>query len=258
MLSNIVAFLLGCNQYSLTCNCMNSAYNQCNLTCNCMNFLLQHVVFGLILHFIVCTTSVINEYDINPSKFKCQEHSSVCGVNKWSSGNPAVALTHIFCGNIYNGKAYGFHSLPKSGNLWVKAEGRVKKKPIQCYSKEKVFNAVTNEWIYRDVPPSGHFCFFPSSWTINQTVANIRSVYFYCKDKIDSKGRICGRNYQGKGFDIIIFLKGRTIASSFATLKNEYTKCRVNCDLRGLSFKDEKKEDLQGFHDFLAAIMNWN
>lgn len=202
----------------------------------------------LLMWSIVMVMSAEGAYYVDPSSFRCQKYSSVDGTSTWSTGYPSVAMTHIFCGQIKNKVAEGFHAYPESKrNAWT-AVGRfdasTRSKLIPCYFEESVFDANANKWISRRVPPSGHFCFFPVSWSIEQIVTNLQAIFSHCKTKITSKNRICGRNYQNMGFDVIIFLSKnkarRKIVSSFATLPHEYM-CNTDCDLRTLFWENEQQ-----------------
>lgn len=155
----------------------------------------------------------------------------------WSTGTPPVALTHIFCGQIKdNGKtAEGFHSRPnnkdptsaKATNYQSIING------LRCYRDEAVFDAKNVNWVPRTPPSSKHFCFFPEAWSITVTVQNIQRIYKYCIRAI-SNNQICGRNYMGQGFDVIVFLQsGNRVVTSFATPSQE-VPCGVQCDLRNL------------------------
>ena len=47
--------------------------------------------------------------DVNPNQFTCTTESPV-QAPQFSNTNPWVALTHIFCGQVKDGVADGFHS----------------------------------------------------------------------------------------------------------------------------------------------------
>ena len=52
---------------------------------------------------------------MNPANFQCTGNSPV-GPPVWSTGNPPVEMRHIFCGEIVNFEAQGFHSLSAATN----------------------------------------------------------------------------------------------------------------------------------------------
>ena len=169
---------------------------------------------------------------------------------KWSTGQPSVALTHIFCGQINGDVAEGFHSRPGNRNpSCAKAYNYQKYRDdqdgLRCYVNERVYDAKRSLWIDRPVPSTGYFCFFPQAWTIADTVRNIQNIYAHCeaKDRIKNN-RICGRNYMGQGFDVIVFLQKvglhNRVVSSFATPPNK-VNCNVKCPLNKMGGRKTEK-----------------
>lgn len=166
-----------------------------------------------------------------------------------------MALTHIFCGQIKDqGKtAEGFHSRPRNRNPTCARASRFQAKinGLRCYYSEAVYDAKNIKWVPRTV--TSHYCFFPESWrSIAETVARIRAVYSYCKNKI-SNNQICGRNYENAGFDIIIYLRnGKEVVSSFATPSQE-VRCNVNCDLKNHTFNKFSGETVSRLLEIIAG-----
>ena len=179
---------------------------------------------------------------------------------KWSTGQPSVALTHIFCGQINGDNAEGFHSRPgnrdPSSAKAYDYQFRGEQDPLRCYGHERVYDAKRSQWIERTVPNIGHFCFFPQAWTIADTVQNIQNIYAHCEDSIDNN-RICGRNYMGQGFDVIVFLQEvglhhqHRVVSSFATPHDD-VNCNVNCRLNNM---DGGKTEKMEFVRFLLSML---
>lgn len=174
----------------------------------------------------------------------------------WSTGTPpAVALTHIFCGEIKDqGKTVeGFHSRPHNRNpTCAKASGLEENiSGLRCFSNVAVRDAKNNKWMPRTVKTK-HYCFFPESWSIADTIARIRAVYSECKNKI-WKNRICGRNYENASFDMIIYLgNGKEVVSSFATPSQE-VRCNVNCDLKNYTFNKFIGETVSRLLEIIAG-----
>lgn len=148
-----------------------------------------------------------------------------------------MALTHTFCGIVRNGLPSGFHARPSNKDPpSAEAESLVLSDPIRCFNKESVLG------IQRKAPDSGHFCFFPDNWSKTKIVDVTKSIYKYCKqrDRVDvGRNTICGRNYKGKGFDIIIGFnkigkKGAQITSAYATLRKEYS-CNKDCEIQNIN-----------------------
>ena len=181
-----------------------------------------------------------HQLEEDPKTFACKENSPV-STPVWSPSKvyPSVALTHIFCGQITSsGKAEGFHSRP--GGKDPESARTVKHSAhiagLDCYEGEDVYNANTKKWVSKKA--QDRFCFFPADWSIADTVKNIQTVFNRCSNKI-SDDRICGRNYNNKHFDIIIYVTRNDIGthpgkyrvvSSFATSNNK-VKCKVTCNL---------------------------
>ena len=172
---------------------------------------------------------------IDPAKFACDKWSPV-STPYWSSGRyPSVALTHIFCGQIKSSdESEGFHSRPNGKDPTcaraVTYDSHIA--GLDCYKGEDVYDAKNYEWVSRK--PQDRFCFFPEKWSIEDTVGKIQDVFDDCTNSI-SNNMICGRNYNGEGFDIIIFLSSigggqYKVVSSFATPNNK-VYCKVNCTL---------------------------
>ena len=199
---------------------------------------------SLLLHLVACCVAVA----MDPQNFTCEKRSPL-NDSIWSTGNPPVPLTHIFCGQIKNGhRPSGFHARPGGQDpVSAKAIGLKYTLPngVKCYSKEQVYNARNDSWIDRKIPPSGHFCFFPEAWNTSDIVRNLQNIYAHCRDRLNAvrthSAQICGRNYRNQQFDVIIFLipNGKwtaqriQIATAYSTLPNEIT-CKNSCSLINL------------------------
>ena len=166
---------------------------------------------------------------MNPNRFTCSKWSPV-DPPVWSTGQPSVALTHIFCGQINDdGEAEGFHSRPRGKNpksaTVLKGVNQHNNNPLLCYKEEKVRNARKDVWVER----TGHqlYCFFPKKWTIKKTVEILQGIYNECKNKITSKAEMCKSNYNQESFDVIIFFnrERNEIVSAFATPLGKNSAC---------------------------------
>ena len=193
------------------------------------------MVFGFTL---VANAAAQTNHYVDPATFQCYKYSPVDSNVYWSNTLPNVALTHIFCGQIDDGEAEGFHSRP--GNKDPKSAGAEDlnysiNNDVHCFEKEWVLDYQKDKKVYRKVPASGYFCFFPEGWNIATTVTNIQAATIFCQNAGEVDGtQICGRNYKNLGFDVIIFIKdANTVVTSFATAKNKVT-CKVQCDLTNM------------------------
>lgn len=108
---------------------------------------------------------------------------------------------------------------------------------LMCQQSTKLSSATSRRKYLMPTLTSGYIVMSHQVDTSAQVFTDIQNVYSRCQNKIDTRGRICGRNYQNMGFDVIIFLgkngPGHKVVSTFATLPREY-RCNVECDLRTL------------------------
>ena len=198
----------------------------------------------------VLDTSQLRAQDVSPKRFACKLDSPV-SKPVFSRTTPRVALTHIFCGQINRrGEAEGFHSRP--GNRSPKCakisrsathnDGKQKhrKENPYCMNKLAIFDKRIGRWINRK-SMAGGYSFFPTKWTVKNTVDEIIKMYDYCKQE----GRIEGTtstlyisNYKyrnWKPFDVTIFLNGeKDIVSAFPTgcptrQHNKNLKLNMSC-----------------------------
>ena len=173
---------------------------------------------------------------VDPAYFQCAKNSPI-GQPIWSNTQPSVALTHIFCGQISRGKAEGYHSRPGNRDpVCARANNKVQygTYPLNCYKKIEVrqyFNGFRDKWIRRD---PGTYCFFPSTWSICNTVTVLRKIYNGCQraGSRDSD-KICVQNYNKEGFGIVIFIKidengNEGIGSAFPVTKSMYKSMPCN------------------------------
>ena len=151
---------------------------------------------------------------VNPAQFECDK-SSPTAAAVWSTTQPPVALTHIFCGQINEkGKAEGFHSRTNNKDpVCARANNKILVDttfPLSCYGKLEVrqlLNGFSN-WIAWN---PGTYCFFPLGWDIVETVNVFVGIYNQCQNKRDSD-KICYTNYshpdKSGTFVIVIFITG--------------------------------------------------
>lgn len=188
--------------------------------------------------FLLCLISCSFSAPVNPAAFTCTKWSPI-SEPEWSTGTPSVALTHIFCGEIKKTGTLtsvdGFHARPGNKNP---ASARARdfafdKNSLRCFRNEDVYDAKDSEWRSRIVPATGHFCFFPQTWSKSDIVTNIQRVYDHCQAYNKNK-QICGRNYAGMGFDVILFMSDtnpQRVVTSFATLQTNQGQYEYPCNL---------------------------
>ena len=120
-------------------------------------------------------------------------------------------MTHIFCGQISKGKAEGYHSRPNNRDpVSARANNKIQHGtyPLTCYKKIEVrqyHKGLRDKWIARD---PGTYCFFPSQWSISDTVEVLTNIYNRCQGtQIRDSDKICYKNYKGQNFGIVLFIK---------------------------------------------------
>ena len=118
--------------------------------------------------------------DVNPNQFMCTAQSPV-QAPQFSDTTPRVALTHIFCGQVKDGVAEGFHSrvlINKVGTSCAKPTG-----DLQCANYRlvedckcsfssggvEVYDSNTGAYI-KKISNGGPYDFFPDSWNAEKIV----------------------------------------------------------------------------------------
>ena len=177
---------------------------------------------------------------MDPAKFACTERSPT-ERNEFSTGTPAVDLTHIFCGNIggYEG-AKGFHARPGNADppCAVAEDFACTEGHLDCFGKMRVYNAKEKKWVARMPTGGKNFCFFPTAWTKIELVVNLQSLYHHCKgyETGENGNLVCGRNFKGLNFDVVLFLRSYqgkvAIATGFPVVSGQYRFCEKYCDAR--------------------------
>lgn len=177
---------------------------------------------------------------VDPDKFACTEKSPI-QPSQYSVGTPVVDLTHIFCGNIggYEG-AKGFHARP--GNVdpacAVAEDLAGTEGPLDCFGKMRIYDATPKKekWVVRTPTGGKNFCFFPTSWSKKELVNNLQALYHACRgyETGENGNLICGKNFKGLGFDVVLFLKPyqskTAIATGFPVVRGQYRFCEKYCD----------------------------
>ena len=125
---------------------------------------------------------------VDPKTFKCAAGSPLTNDPEYSNTNPPVALTHIFCGQIKNGEAEGFHSraLVNKNNDPVCARligdwycpGNLELRPEHCKCSFSSPGAEVLSNINANPPRytakisygGGPYNFFPDSWDAEKIV----------------------------------------------------------------------------------------
>lgn len=176
--------------------------------------------------------------NVDPAKFACSTDSP-SERSEFSIGTPPVDLTHIFCGNIggYDG-AMGFHARPGNNDppCAVAEDFACTEGPLDCFGKMKIYDSKNKQWVVRTATGGKNFCFFPTSWSKKELVNNLQALYLNCKgyETGDNNNLICGKNFKGLGFDVVLFLKTLqrkpAIATGFPVVRGQYRFCDKYCD----------------------------
>ena len=170
--------------------------------------------------------------DVNPNQFTCTAQSPV-QAPQFSDTTPRVALTHIFCGQVKNGVAEGFHSrvlVNEAGTPCAKPTG-----DLQCANYEEmedckcsfssegveVYDSNTGAYIKKTSNGGGPYDFFPDSWDAEQIVNvalearqnGIKKKNDYCLKNVNIEG--C----DGPKINVQIYTDGTNIVSAFPVKK---------------------------------------
>ena len=173
---------------------------------------------------------------VNPSQFRCTTQSPV-QAPQFSNTNPQVALTHIFCGQVKNGKAEGFHSralVNTVGTACAKPTGK-----LQCANFEPMENcrcSFTSEGIsvYDSYKYTGRYIektsnagnlnyFFPDNWDAEEIV-NVALNVYRNSNSIKRGNDRCLKNItikgcEGPNINVQIYTDGTNIVSAFPVKK---------------------------------------
>ena len=170
--------------------------------------------------------------DVNPNQFTCTAESPV-QAPQFSNTNPRVALTHIFCGQIKNGDAQGFHSrilVNEVGHPCAIPRGDLKcanfaeMEDCKCsFSSNQiwVYDSNTGAYIKKTSNGGGPYNFFPDSWDAEKIVnvaldvrqKGIRKGNDYCLKNVKIEG--C----DGPKINVQIYTDGTNIVSAFPVKK---------------------------------------
>ena len=166
---------------------------------------------------------------VDPKNFKCDKNSPT-GDDIFSDGNPPVNMVHIFCGQIINGKATGFHSHPGGTNPeCAKAEDQDKAplndKDYEAYNNITVWNEKQNEWVKKGPRPT---TFWPTSMSVPDVVTTIQNLYNSCKPSQRKRNIVCIDDFQlssaSEKFDIVMALKKKKIVSAYPMKRGHCNK----------------------------------
>ena len=191
---------------------------------------------------------VANSQQDIPENFQCALNSPTSNNPVFSNTVPPVALTHIFCGEIKNGKAQGFHARSIVRNIQPKLQCAratgvtVNDDYAEHYMFQstgiEVYNVATGEYIKKKTNQNKPDNFFPDAWT-PQVIVDIvvKVIYKKClKSPEPGKmpGQYCIKNYDNIPADdhyplerisIMIFTDSNRIITAFPLKNNKYCKC---------------------------------
>ena len=181
--------------------------------------------------------------EVDPKFFECKPWSPIREA-EFAMGNPPVSLTHIFCGNIWQTRASGFHGRPggRDPPTAIPENQIAIPGPIDCFNDVKIYNDRTGTWKKKN--SKYKFCFFPTSWSMEKTVDVVRAIFHHCKHHLPAggTGRICGINYKREGFDVLMHYKHASeqdktlvVTTAWPQQTGEYTPADCTaCDISHL------------------------
>ena len=165
---------------------------------------------------ILTFTSLVLVLVTEADHFPCDEYSPVKGLIP-SGGSPKINLVHIFCGEIVDGKASGFHSRPR-GIDPVCAR-------LDYYGAIVfVWDANRRLWVKKE----GVNTFWPNDITEADIVGAIQDMYEICRPKPQSK--ICITNHPFYSFDVVMVLENGLVQSAFPAINRHYCRSLELCD----------------------------
>ena len=171
---------------------------------------------------------------VNPSQFRCTTQSPV-QAPQFSNTNPQVALTHIFCGQVKNGKAEGFHSralVNKVGQACAKPTGTLQcanfgpMEECRCSFTSvgiSVYDNNSERYIKKTSNAYSLNYFFPDNWYAEEIVKVALNVYRNSKS-IKKGNDYCLKNIKikdcnGPNINVQIYTDGTNIVSAFPVKK---------------------------------------
>ena len=185
---------------------------------------------------------------VDPENFKC-EGKSPTGGDVFCDDSPQVNMVHIFCGQIKDGKATGFHCHPEGKDPdCADADDLVKPasndKDYAAYNTIHVLNGI--EWEKKGPRPT---TFWPTSLRIPDVVTIIQSLYNSCKPA--KKSQVCIKEYHlpsaSETFDVLITLKKKKILSAYPVAIGYCKRLKPStaeiCEYESKKEKKEKKEN---------------
>ena len=203
------------------------------------------VLLFVLLEVLSVATARVHDTIVKPVilkdwiHFTCNKKSPV-SEPVFSNTKPQVALTHIFCGQINekdNQKiAEGFHSRP--GNIdptCAKIEIPTYMDLTSYWTKPYCVKGVTIYGIQRPTKRGRKYCFFPTKWSLKETVEEIIKMYQRCKGTVAKGNKLCIRNYYEFGnendqFDVVISLDNSgNVVSAYPTGLSREKSVKWSC-----------------------------
>ena len=160
---------------------------------------------------IILSVATAAAAGVDPKNFQCTSNSPT-STPMFSNTNPPVALTHIFCGEIKDGEAQGFHSrylanrntgpnevnnpqcARATGSLYqyydmelgsdedMNTQLTFKSEGIEVYDRKTYIKKGTNKGNLNK--------FFPDAWKPQYVVDVIATTYRACMDKVNDKDKV--------------------------------------------------------------------
>ena len=156
---------------------------------------------------------------MEPESYLCTENSPINP--QWTSTNPSVFWTHIFCGEIStnDGSAHGFHSETPTSNYQtcVEADDCTYNNAGNGYcgsGQVKIFDENDQDFI----PKTDISTLFNINRDVNTMINTLVDIYYYCSPP-SSYSTLCARgcNYLGNTvqFDILMVLSEEGIKTAY-------------------------------------------
>ena len=184
----------------------------------------------------------------DPKLFECNQASPTSKLPVFSTTTPHVALTHIFCGEIKEGKAEGFHSrylvdINSKRQHCARTIGSITCNRTTCpkcpFSAEGIeLLHVTNKGKYksRKANENRPQTFFPDDWDPPFIVKLAQDIYDHCmSNSMLENGKACLKDYKipdsdncpKKTTNIKIHINKQKITSAYPS--DKLYDCDRNC-----------------------------
>ena len=182
---------------------------------------------------------------VDPKKFQCTKESPLDG-DVFSDGDPPVNMVHIFCGQIIETKAEGFHSHPGGKDPDCAEAMSQAKKPAndKDYAEYNAVNVLDGiVWVRKTPYPTS---FWPTSMSIPDVVAKIQSLYKSCEPS-GQQNTVCIEDFflsSSNKFDVEIQVESKKVTSAYPRATGHCNQIKNKSNVKTCKFSNRKIDEL--------------